>query len=387
MPFPKDWIPEEAPFWLDPLQRAFLEEIRSCAQKDLLPLQNHNSDVNRPLLKALGSCGLLSKLFPEETWEGKAGARISAMSLCLLREGLAMECGQAELLLALQGLGAYPILQSGSPDCIREWIPKVARGEAVAAFALSEPGSGSDPAALTLRAERVSGGWKLFGEKSWISNAPEADLYTVFARTGPEAGAKGVSAFLVPGRSPGLTGESTPMIAPHPIGKLFFDGVYVSRDKLLGKENQGFRVAMRTLDLFRPSVGAFAVGIAQKALDIALSWARERDAFGKKIGAFQAIGTKLADMHTGTQAARLLVYAAASAFDGNVRSNTANAASAKLFATENAQGVVDEAVQILGARALVRDHPLAHLYLDVRAPRIYEGTSEIQRVILSRSLQ
>ncbi len=387
MSFPGEWIPEKAPFWLSREQRGFLEEIRVLARSELAPLQNEEAGVNRPLLAALGRSGLLARLFPESTWEGKEGARISAMALCLLREGLAMECGQAELLLALQGLGAYPILQSGTVDCIREWIPKVARGEAVAAFALSEPGSGSDPAALQLRAEEVPGGWRLFGEKWWISNAPEADVYTVFARTDPEAGAKGVSAFVVPGDSDGLTGEHTEMLAPHPIGRLFFDGVFVPKEKLLGEVNRGFRVAMRTLDLFRPSVGAFAVGIAQRALDIALAWAREREAFGKKIGSFQAIGAKLADMHTGTHAARLLVYAAASAFDGGVESNTANAASAKLFATENAQRVVDDAIQILGARALVHDHPLAHLYLDVRAPRIYEGTSEIQREILSRALQ
>ncbi|HHI79783.1 MAG TPA: acyl-CoA dehydrogenase [Planctomycetes bacterium] len=389
MPFPKEWTPENAPFWLDAGQRAFFEEIRGLARRELVPLENHEPRVNRPLLAALGRTGLLTRLFPEETWKGEAGAEISAMSLCLLREGLAMECGQAELLLALQGLGAYPILQAGGPRLVQTWIPKVARGEAVAAFALSEPGSGSDPASLSLRAEPVKGGWKLQGEKCWISNAPEADVYTVFARTDPDpaAGAKGVSAFVVPATSEGLSGESTSMIAPHPIGKLFFNDVFVPRDQLLGEENRGFRVAMGTLDLFRPSVGAFAVGIAQRSLDIALAWAREREAFGQKIGAFQSIGAKLADMHTGTQAARLLVYAAASAFDARVPRNTANAAAAKLFATENAQRVVDDAVQILGARALVSDHPLAQLYLDVRAPRIYEGTSEIQREILSRSLQ
>jgi alkylation response protein AidB-like acyl-CoA dehydrogenase len=263
----------------------------------------------------------------------------------------------------------------------------VARGEAVAAFALSEPGAGTDAAALTLAAEPDGAGWRLSGEKTWISNAPDADVYTVFARTSPEGGARGVTAFVVDGGAAGLSGEPIEMLAPHAIGRLVFDGLAVGPDDVLGEVGGGFRVAMRTLDLFRPSVGAFAVGMAEAAIDRAVSHARERRAFGRSIGDFQAVSHTLADMATRTQAARLLVYEAARAYDEDRAPDvTRLAAMAKLYATETAQFVVDAAVQILGARALVAGHPLEHLYREVRAPRIYEGTSEIQRTIIARAL-
>ncbi|MGH9009956.1 MAG: acyl-CoA dehydrogenase family protein, partial [Acidimicrobiia bacterium] len=285
------------------------------------------------------------------------------------------------------GLGSYPILQSGGPELAARWIPRVVAGEAVAAFALSEPGAGTDAAALTLAAEADGDGWRLTGEKIWISNAPEADLYTVFARTSHDAGARGVTAFVVTGDAPGLSGEPIDMVAPHAIGRLVFDGVPVGPADVLGEVNAGFRVAMRTLDLFRPSVGAFAVGMAQAALDQAVTHAGERQAFGRPIGDFQAVSHTLADMATRTQAARLLVYDAARGYDeGRTTDITRLAAMAKVYATETAQFVVDAAVQILGARALVAGHPLEHLYREVRAPRIYEGTSEIQRTIIARAL-
>ena len=257
----------------------------------------------------------------------------------------------------------------------------------MAAFALSEPGAGTDAAALALAAEPDGDGWRLTGEKTWISNAPDADLYTVFARTSPDAGARGVTAFVVSGDAPGLSGEPIEMLAPHAIGRLAFDAVPVGPGEVLGDVNAGFRVAMRTLDLFRPSVGAFAVGMAEAALRIAVAHAGERRAFGRAIGDFQAVSHALADMATRTQAARLLVFDAASAYDrGRTADVTRLAAMAKLYATETAQYVVDAAVQILGARALVAGHPLEHLYREVRAPRIYEGTSEIQRTIIARAL-
>jgi len=307
------------------------------------------------------------------------------MDLCLLREALATQSTEAETALALQGLGAYPILQSGHEDTVRRWLPAVAAGDAVAAFALTEPEAGSDAAALSLRAEPDGDGWRLTGEKTWISNAPEADVYTVFARTTPGAGARGVSAFAVPGDRPGLHGEHLDMISPHPIGSLAFDGVRVDRAELLGEPDRGFRVAMRTLDLFRPSVGAFAVGMAQSALDAAVRHAGTRTAFGGPLKDQQAVSHLLAEMATRTEAARLLVYAAAAAYDAN-GGITAKSAMAKLFATEAAQFVVDAAVQIHGARALRRGHPLEHLYREVRAPRIYEGASEVQRSIIAREL-
>jgi acyl-CoA dehydrogenase len=364
-------------------------EIRRLAREVFAPLAAAGvpGRVNRALLRALGETGLLGRLFPTPLG-GTGGDGVSATELCRLRETLARECTEAETALALQGLGTYPVVQSGSAELGRRVVPAVARGEAVAAFALSEPGAGTDAAALTLAAEPDGAGWRLSGEKTWISNAPDADVYTVFARTSPEGGARGVTAFVVDGDAGGLSGEPIQMLAPHAIGRLVFDGVAVGPDDVLGEVGGGFRVAMRTLDLFRPSVGAFAVGMATAALERAVAHARERQAFGRPIGDFQAVSHALADMATRTQAARLLVYDAAGAYDGGQAADvvTRLAAMAKLYATETAQFVVDAAVQILGARALVAGHPLEHLYREVRAPRIYEGTSEIQRTIIARAL-
>ncbi len=375
-------------------QRAFTDQVRAVAAEQLRPIAEAGAPghVNRELIKAMGQLGLLPRLFPGLTDEALSRAA-AATDLCLLREALATQSTEAETALALQGLGAYPILQSGHEDTVRRWLPAVAAGDAVPAFALTEPEAGSDAAALSLRAEPDGDGSRLTGEKTWISNAPEADVYTVFARTTPGAGARGVSAFAVPGDRPGLHGEHLDMISPHPIGRLTFDGVRVDRIELLGEPDRGFRVAMRTLDLFRPSVGAFAVGMAQAALDAAVRHAGTRTAFGGPLKDQQAVSHLLAEMATRTEAARLLVYAAAAAYDagseegrGGGRGITARSAMAKLFATEAAQFVVDAAVQIHGARALRRGHLLEHLYREVRAPRIYEGASEIQRTIIAREL-
>jgi acyl-CoA dehydrogenase len=368
-------------------------EVRRLGREVFAPLAAAGPPgrVNRPLVRELGETGLLGRLFPTPLG-GTGDAGVSATELCRLREGLARECTAAETALALQGLGTYPLVQSGSEALARRFVPAVARGEAVAAFALSEPGAGSDAAALTLAAEADGDGWRLSGEKTWISNAPDADVYTVFARTAPEAGARGVTAFVVPGGAAGLSGEPIEMLAPHAIGRLVFDGVPVGRADVLGEVDAGFTVAMRTLDLFRPSVGAFAVGMAEAALDQAVAHAAARRAFGRPIAEFQAVSHTLADMATRIQAARLLVHDAARAYDGGPGNEgsrgdvTRLAAMAKLYATETAQFVVDAAVQILGARALVAGHPLEHLYREVRAPRIYEGTSEIQRTIIARAL-
>ena len=362
-------------------------QIRAVAREQLHVLADEGTPgrVNRLLIRALGDTGLLPMLFPERLG-GSSATEVSATTLCRLRENLAQESTDAETALALQGLGAYPIVQSGQPDLAERWIPPVANGHAVAAFALTEPEAGSDAAALALRAEPDGEGWRLFGEKLWISNAPDADVYTVFARTTPAAGSRGVTAFVVPGDAQGLTGESLDMFSPHAIGRLVFDGVAVSQDDVLGEVGGGFRVAMRTLDLFRPSVGAFAVGMAQAALDAAVEHAATRQAFGQPIAAFQAVSHQLAEMATRVTAARLLVYDAASGYDRGRADVTKASAMAKLFATETAQFVIDAAVQIHGARALEVGHLLEHLYRDVRAPRIYEGTSEVQRTIIAREL-
>jgi alkylation response protein AidB-like acyl-CoA dehydrogenase len=375
------------PFDLGPEQRAFSQWIREVALSRLLPVAGRAElgRVDRDLLKAMGEHGLFRRLFPGVA-EAVPGRATSATDLCLLRESLAMVSTQAETALALQGLGTYPVLLSGSDEQVQRWVPAVAAGEAVAAFALTEPGAGSDAGALQLRAEPDGTGWRLSGEKTWISNAPEADFYTVFARTTPDAGTRGVSAFVVPGDRPGLSGEHLDMLSPHAIGRLAFDGVLVQAGELLGEPDRGFAVAMRTLDLFRPSVGAFAVGMAQAALDAAVAHAGERQAFGGPLKDMQSVGHTLAEMSTRIEAARLLVYRAAAAYDAGAERVTATSAMAKLFATETAQFVVDAAIQVHGARALQRGHLLEHLYREVRAPRIYEGASEVQRSIIAREL-
>ncbi|TXJ76443.1 acyl-CoA dehydrogenase [Streptomyces lavendulae] len=365
-------------FSLDPDRLAWCARLRSLAAKELRPLADKGAPgrVNRPLLAALGQLGLLGRLFTS-----------GALDLCLMRESLAQGCTEAETALALQGLGAHPVHAHGTPAQRERWLPKVADGGAVAAFALSEPGAGSDAAALALAAEeRGAGEWRLTGEKCWISNAPEADFYTVFARTGPQAGARGVTAFLVPADRPGLTGRALEMISPHPIGALDFDAVPVTSDDVLGEVGRGFAVAMGTLNLFRPSVGAFAVGMAQAALDATVAHTRQRQAFKGRLMDLQAVAHQVAEMALRTEAARLMVYAAASAYDEGAPDVPRRSAMAKLLATETAQYVVDTAVQLHGARALERGHLLEHLYREVRAPRIYEGASEVQRGIIAKEL-
>jgi acyl-CoA dehydrogenase len=386
-------------FELTAEQQDFVGEVTALAAGELRPVAAAGAPghVNRELVKAMGRLGLLARLFPGQGPTGASTAvsprSVAAMDLCLLREALATQSTEAETALALQGLGAYPILQSGTEETVRRWLPAVAAGDAVAAFALTEPEAGSDAAALSLLAEPDGDGWRLTGEKMWISNAPEADVYTVFARTTLAAGARGVSAFAVPGDRAGLGGEHLDMVSPHPIGRLTFDGVRVEAAELLGEQDRGFSVAMRTLNLFRPSVGAFAVGMARAAIDAAVAHAGTRTAFGGPLRDQQAVSHLLAEMVTRTEAARLLVYAAAAAYDaggeggsGGARGIAARSAMAKLFATETAQFVVDAAVQIHGARALRRGHLLEHLYREVRAPRIYEGASEVQRTIIAREL-
>jgi len=376
-----------ADFQLTAAQQEYAEQVRETARRHLVPLAGQSGGrVNRPLLAAMGQLGLLRGLFGGQP--GQPPRDAAALQLCLLRESLAQVSGEAETALALQGLGSYPILQSGPPALAARWIPEVICGQAVAAFALSEPGAGSDAAALALSAQPDGAGWRLTGEKTWISNAPDADVYTVFARTTPDAGARGVTAFAVAGDSPGLTGEHLEMISPHPIGSLTFDGVRVERAELLGQPDRGFRVAMRTLDLFRPSVGAFAVGMAQAALDATICHVRERQVFGAPLARQQAVAHQIADMATDLAAARLLVYAAAAAYDSAAEPQlqSRRSAMAKLFATEAAQRIVDGCVQLHGARGLQRGHLLEHLYRDVRSLRIYEGASEIQRSIIARDL-
>ncbi|MER8219137.1 acyl-CoA dehydrogenase family protein [Streptomyces sp. NPDC094143] len=365
-------------FSLEPAQLAWCAELRALAAERLRPLAEKGEPgrVNRALVAELGRLGLLGRLFAS-----------GALDLCLMRESLARACTEAETALALQGLGAHPVHAHGTAAQRARWLPGVTDGTAVAAFALSEPGAGSDAAALELTAHPDgTARWRLTGEKCWISNAPEADFYTVFARTTPGAGARGVTAFLVPADRPGLTGRGLDMLAPHPVGALDFDGVPVTSGDVLGEVDRGFPVAMGTLNLFRPSVGAFAVGMAQAALDATLAHTARREAFGGTLRDLQAVSHQVAEMALRTEAARLMVYAAATAYDEGAPDVPGRSAMAKLLATETAQYVVDTAVQLHGARALRRGHLLEHLYREVRAPRVYEGASEVQRGIIAKEL-
>lgn len=335
--------------------------------------------VDRELIARLAESGLFEHLF--------SASPLSAVDLCRVRQGLARTCTEAETAFAVQGLGGVPILLTANPEVRDAWIPKLRAGEAVAAFALTEPDAGSDAAGLQMRAERDGDGFRLFGEKAYISNAPHADVATVFARTTPGGGARGVTAFAVPIDGDGIRGETIEMISPHPLGRWVFEGAYVPASNVLGEVDNGFRVAMQTLDLFRPSVGAFALGMAEAALRIAVEHASTRTAFGAPIAEFQGVSHQLADVRTAIEASRHLVYGAAESFDsGDHERVTGLAAMAKLHATETAQHAVDVAIQVLGARGLEANAHLAHLYIEVRAPRIYEGTSEIQRNIIAREL-
>ncbi|MFJ5772703.1 acyl-CoA dehydrogenase family protein [Streptomyces sp. NPDC093094] len=361
-------------FSLEPAQTAWCAELRALAEERLRPLAEKSEDghVDRALIAELGRLGLLERLFTS-----------GALELCLMRESLAYACTPAETALALQGLGAHPVHAHGTPAQRERWLPRVTDGSAVAAFALTEPGAGSDAAALALAAAPDGPGrWRLTGQKRWISNAPEADFYTVFARTAP--GPRGVTAFLVPAGRRGLTGSALEMLSPHPIGALDFDAVPVTADDVLGEEGRGLRVALGTLTLFRPSVGAFAVGMAQAALDASLAHTDRREAFGGPLSGLQTVAHQIAEMALRTEAARLMVYAAAAAYDRGDPDVPRRAAMAKLLATETAQYVVDAAVQLHGTRALHRGHLLEHLYREVRAPRIYEGASEVQRGIIAK---
>ena len=367
---------------LDDEQRELLEHTEALARDVLAPVGAAGKPgvINRELLAALAEHGVLPRLYGA----GGAAGTVSAMDLCLIREGLARHSTEAETAFALQGLGGYPILTAGRREVVEDWIPRIAAGTPVA-FALTEPAAGSDAGALALTATREGGGFRLHGEKAFISNAPDAEVYTVFARTTAAGGSRGITAFAVPGDATGLSGEPITLLSPHPIGRLHFDGVFVPETSVLGEVDGGWRVAMGTLDLFRPSVGAFAVGMAQAALDAAVEHTAGRAAFGRRLRDFQAVSHQLAEVATRLQAARVLVHAAASAFDRGAGSS-ALSAMAKLFATETAQVAVDVAIQVHGARALEHGHLLEHLYREVRAPRIYEGASEIQREIIARDL-
>ena len=290
-------------------------------------------------------------------------------------------------MFAMQGLGSFPVSLAGSRELKQRILPRVSSGESIAAFAITEPEAGSDVGAIQTTARRDGATYVLDGVKTFISNAGLADFYSVFAKTDSAKGSKGISAFLVERDAPGFRfEEKIELISPHPIGRISFDGCRVPAANVLGEEGQGFKIAMQTLDTFRSTVGAAACGLAWRGLDEAISYAKRRVQFGRPISEYQATRMRLAEMATDLDASRLLVYRAAWKKDSGADRVTLEASMAKLFATEAAQRIIDSAVQIHGGAGVVRGSVVEHLYRDVRALRIYEGTSEIQKLVIAGHL-
>ncbi|HXU44640.1 MAG TPA: acyl-CoA dehydrogenase family protein [Thermoanaerobaculia bacterium] len=361
------------------------EELGAWADRELPGLVDHE-DVDgscRRLVRALGEAGWLAATVP-----GGEANRYDVRTLCLSREALAWRDGLADFAFAMQGLGSGPIALFGPDEIRRRYLPRVAAGDAIAAFALSEPEAGSDAAALaTTAVPDGSDHVRLDGEKTWISNGGIADFYVVFARTGEAPGAKGLSAFVVDAGTPGLEiAERIEVIAPHPLATLRFAGCRVPLGNRLGAPGAGFKVAMATLDVFRSTVGAAALGFARRALDEALERARSRRLFGAPLADLQLTQGALADMATGVDASALLVYRAAWTKDQGAARVTREAAMAKMFATETAQQVIDRAVQIWGGQGVRRGTKVEQLYREIRALRIYEGATEVQKVVIARDL-
>ena len=349
-----------------------------------LPGESEDEQARR-LVRALAGEGLLDHTVPAQF---DAGAKdIDVRALCVVRERLSYESSFADLMFAMQGLGSFPLTLAGEGEIKRRLLPLVKSGEAIAAFAITEPEAGSDVSAIQTAARRDGASYVIDGRKTFISNAGLADFYTVFAKTDPEKGHKGISAFVVEKDAPGFSfEEKIELIAPHPIGRIRFDGCRVPAASLLGGEGEGFKIAMATLDTFRPTVGAAATGLAWRALDEAIGYAKRRVQFGRPIAEFQATQMKLAEMATELEAARLLVYRAAWKKDNSAERVTRESAMAKLFATESAQRIIDGAVQIHGGAGIVKGAAVERLYREIRALRIYEGTSEIQKLVIAGQL-
>jgi acyl-CoA dehydrogenase len=373
------------PFF-DERHLALAYEVERFAAGLASDLDEDAADVDatsRMLVARLAEAGLLRHGVPAAY--GGMNERLDVRSICLARETLARFASLADFAFAMQGLGSGAITLFGTEDQRRAHLPAIAQGRKIAAFALSEREAGSDVAALATTAEPDGAGFVLNGAKAWISNGGIADFYVVFARTGEAPGARGLSAFIVDAATPGLEiGERIELIAPHPLATLTLENCRVPRAQLLGEPGQGFKIAMATLDVFRPTVGAAALGFARRALDEALARATSRQLFGGPLAELQMIQAKLADMSLSVDAAALLVYRAAWAKDKGAARITREAAMAKLFATEAAQRVIDDAVQIHGALGVVAGHPVERLYREIRALRIYEGASEVQKVVIAR---
>ena len=375
-----DW-----PFF-DAWHRALAADLDAWAARAAVPLADREDDADttcRALVAALADGGWLRHVVPAAY--GGLHETFDVRALCLIRETLARYGGLADVAFAMQGLGSGAITLFGSEALKRDYLPAVAKGAKIAAFALSEPEAGSDVAALGTVAVDDGEAYVLNGVKTWITNGGIADYYTIFARTGEEPGAKGLSAFIVDADTPGLEiTERIKVIAPHPLATLELRGCRVPKSHLLGRPGQGFKIAMATLDVFRATVGAAALGFARRALDAALTRAADRRLFGAPLADLQMTQAKLAEMALEVDTSALLVYRAAWTKDSGAARITREAAMAKLHASEAAQRVIDAAVQIFGGLGVVSGHPVERLYREIRALRIYEGASEVQKVVIAR---
>ncbi len=387
----------DLPFF-DAGHRSLAAELDGWSAQHLAHIDHDDTDTAcRRLVAALGAGGFLRHCVPAAY--GGASTVLDSRALVVCRETLARHDGLADFVFAMQGLGSGPISLAGSEALKQHWLPKVARGECITAFALSEPEAGSDVAAIACSAVEDGDSYVLNGEKTWISNGGIADLYCVFVRTGDGAtgdgavtegkgrGTKGLSALLVPATTPGLhIAERIQVIAPHPLARLQFTHCRVPRSNLLGTAGQGFKLAMQTLDIFRASVAAAALGLARRALDEALQHSRARQMFGQHLADFQLTQATLGDMAADIDAAALLTYRAAWLRDVQGRRTTREAAMAKMVATENAQHVIDRALQLHGGLGVKVGSTVESLYREIRALRIYEGATEVQRLIIGRDL-
>lgn len=348
----------------------------------------HDADVDaqcRSLVRELGRAGWLRHAVAGIAYGGATEA-IDTRAICLLRETLAWHHGLADFAFAMQGLGSGAISLAGTDVQRARWLPPVAEGAALAAFALSEPEAGSDVAAMQCAARDDGDAYVIDGEKTWISNGGIADFYVLFARTGEGAGSRGISAFVVEVGTPGFEiAERIDVIAPHPLARLRFTGCRVPKANRLGEPGEGFKIAMRTLDVFRTSVAAAALGFGRRALHEGLARAKTRPMFGQRLADFQLTQAKLAQMATTIDSAALLTYRAAWLRDQG-RTVTREAAMAKMAATEGAQQVIDAAVQLWGGAGVVHGNVVESLYREIRALRIYEGATEVQQLIIGRDL-
>ncbi len=378
-----DW-----PFFEDS-HRTLARDLGVWVGREVAKLAEHGHGVEevdeacRRLVAALGADGWLGYAVPAS--HGGHLETLDVRSLCIIRETLARESGLADFGFAMQGLGSAPISLFGGEELKQAYLPKVAAGSHLAAFALTEPESGSDVAAMTTTARRDGNHFVIDGAKTFISNGGIAGHYVVFARTGEADGARGISAFVVEPEAPGFSvAERIEVIAPHPLATIEFKDCRVPASQMLGQGGDGFKIAMATLDIFRSTVAAAALGFARRALDEAIARAQSRQAFGQKIAEFQLIQAKIADMAVKIDAAALLVYRSAWTKDVLGVRVTRESAIAKLYATEAAQEVIDQAVQIFGGAGVVSGVMVEQLYRDIRALRIYEGTSEIQKLVIAR---